>query len=184
MTKFNPKYREVLIEQTAQIERDTRAGILTRPERMAIIDKVSKEYTYQHAWANEIATENERRSAEAAGRKPRELPINPPESELLDKLADLILYEELTDATPYKIANTEYPIMSANMMEERSEKDVQLVGVDYETDRKATGKRRKRTRREDYLVDKNAKARNAERRRKYHEFTKVQPVTTYNIYDK
>lgn len=184
MTKFNPDYREALVKQIETIEKDTEAGVLSREERMQIIEVASKEYTYQHALANEIAAENDRRSAEASGRKPKEMPFNPPESELLDKLADLVLYEELTDATPYKIANTEYPIMSANMMEERSEKDVQLVGVDYETDRKATGKRRKRTMRENYLVDKNARARNAERRRKYHEFTKVQPVISYNINDK
>jgi len=42
-----------------------------------------------------------------------------PDAKQLERLADLILHEELTDTNPHKITNTEYPIMSESQYERR-----------------------------------------------------------------
>lgn len=79
----------------------------------------------------------------------------------LDRLASLILRDELTDDTPYKTRNTEYPIES-----ERQELDYykglttrtvpETVGVDGTDYRIPT--RRKRTKAENAYMDRKYKA--------------------------
>jgi hypothetical protein len=77
----------------ADIRRRTKAGELPREVRIAEIDKVTEEYYLK------------------TGKMP--------DNNQLERLADLILHEELTDTNPHKIATTEYPIMSESQYERR-----------------------------------------------------------------
>jgi hypothetical protein len=100
----------------------------------------------------------------------------------LDRLADYILYEELTDPHPDKMAREEYPIMSETQREERIKDEVGLkIAEEVGTDGKSyrVPKRRKRTDYENKFVNKAAKSRNKERRNKYRAFTEIQPVERY-----
>ncbi|MFZ7945680.1 hypothetical protein [Neobacillus sp. 19] len=120
-----------------------------------------------------------------------------PDSVALERLADLCLYEELTDTDRMKVRNNEYPIMSDEQLSRRQEGkhvrkndnpniEVPLaiagsVGADGRCH--AQPARRVRSDRESSIVDKEAKSRNKERKRKYVEFTRVQPVFTKSLTD-
>jgi hypothetical protein len=113
----------------------------------------------------------------------------------INVITDMILNEELTDPNPYKVTHNEYPILSETQLARRREGkhtrktdnpiiEVPLsiaenygtdgIGYDYPT-------RRKRSERENMFVDKEAKIRNKERRDRYADFTKVQPVIVRKI---
>lgn len=129
----------------------TKAGLLPREQRFAEIERVTNEYV------------------EATGERP--------DPAQLDRLSSLCLYEELTDATPWKTQNTEYPIHSARQQEEIEKNEINMAPPTK--DGKPT--RRTRSNYENHVVNK-AKARNEERRKRYREFTKVQPVKRWNMY--
>jgi hypothetical protein len=104
-----------------------------------------------------------------------------PDAKTLEKLTDAILCEELTDMHPDKITRTEYPFMSDWQLDARHENEyADTLGEAHGTDGRKHSKptRRVRTGREHFVVNKHTKSRNLERKRKYREFTKVQPVTT------
>ena len=104
-----------------------------------------------------------------------------PDAKTLEKLTDAILCEELTDMHPDKITRTEYPFMSDWQLDARHENEyADTLGEAHGTDGRKHSKptRRVRTGREHYAVNKRTKSHNLERKRKYREFTKVQPVTT------
>lgn len=119
-----------------------------------------------------------------------------PKADLV-KLADLLLFEELTDPDEHKVAHNEYPILSEIQLARRREgkhkrtESNPKVEVPYSVASNigADGRdhglptRRKRSDREDVFVNKEARSRNAERKRKYDEFTKVQPVIEKKISD-
>ena len=50
-----------------------------------------------------------------------------PDSNVLERLASLILFDELSDSHPDKVTREEYPILSDSQLDER-EKDERLVG--------------------------------------------------------
>lgn len=129
----------------------TKRGELPRQARFAAIEQLTEEY---------IAETGKR-----------------PEPEQLDRLASLCLYEELTDDTPWKTKNTEYPIHSTRQREEIEKHEVNTAPPEQ-------GGKHTRRKRSDYenTVANKAKSRNAERRKKYREFTKVQPVKRWNMY--
>jgi hypothetical protein len=142
----------------ADIKRKTKAGELTREARIAEIDSVTEEWFARTG--------------------------DMPDAKQLERLADLILHEELTDNDRMKVRNNEYPFFSESQLDERyrSEASFKLAeeqGVDG-TNHKPPVKRM-RSRREDYLIDKKAKTKNKERQRKYNEFTKTQPVVKSNL---
>jgi hypothetical protein len=124
----------------------TKAGKLPRADRFAAIERLTDEY---------IA---------ATGRRP--------DPAQLDRLATLCLYDEITDSTPYRIQNTEYPIMGERLFNERSAKNVPLKSTDYEQERKLTGSRRKRHKSENAYIDRTVKAKNKERRKRYNDFVR------------
>lgn len=100
----------------------------------------------------------------------------------LERLADYILREELTDTDRMKSRNNEYPFMSERQIDRRRAEEVPLkvaeeVGIDGRNYREPV--KRKRTFRENLLSDKYAKSRNKERRAKYRAFTEEQPITGY-----
>jgi hypothetical protein len=102
-----------------------------------------------------------------------------PDAIALERLANLCLYEELTDSHPDKVTRTEYPFFSEHQFEERykAEASFKLAeehGVDGRDHKPPL--RRVRTNKDNKFIDKNARIRNKDRQRAYHEFTKVQPV--------
>lgn len=109
-----------------------------------------------------------------------------PDGRALERLSDLCLYEELTDTDRMKVRNNEYPFLSETQMEERYKEEVsEKVAEEYGVDRRnyKPPVRRVRTKKDEKFIDKNAKIRNAERKRNYAEFTKVQPVIVSWIED-
>ncbi|WP_227255926.1 hypothetical protein [Bacillus thuringiensis] len=109
-----------------------------------------------------------------------------PDSDQLERLSDLLLYEELHDKDRMKVRNNEYPIMSERQLirrrnEEISEKMYEEYGVDKRNHKVPT--RRFRFKNEIRFVDTCARIRNNERRKKYREFTNIQPVIVYYIKD-
>ncbi|MDA1545843.1 hypothetical protein [Bacillus cereus group sp. TH253LC] len=106
-----------------------------------------------------------------------------PEPKQLERLADLLLYEELSNTHPDKMARKEYPIMSDHQLSRRHSGEVSMkVAEEYGVDRRnyKPPVRRKRTRKETWQIDREAKSRNEERRKVYREFTRVQAVKVYN----
>ncbi|TEA81194.1 hypothetical protein [Bacillus thuringiensis] len=101
----------------------------------------------------------------------------------LERLADLMLYEELHDTHPDKMTREEYPIMSEHQLSRRQSGEVSMkVAEEYGVDRRnyKPPVRRKRTRKETWQIDREAKSSNEERRKVYREFTRVQAVRVYN----
>ncbi|EOO19996.1 hypothetical protein [Bacillus cereus] len=106
-----------------------------------------------------------------------------PEPKQLERLADLLLYEELSDTHPDKMTLAEYPIMSDHQLSRRHSREVSMkVAEEYGSDKRCYKPpvRRKRTRKETWQIDREAKSRNEERRKAYREFTRVQAVKLYN----
>jgi hypothetical protein len=104
-----------------------------------------------------------------------------PDAKQLERLADAILYEELYSDDNYYVKHTEYPILNERKHESRTHKDVKPEGLETvdtggKNQRKPT--KRKRGKYENAFIDKHTRSKNRERRKKYHEFTKVQPVIT------
>jgi hypothetical protein len=115
-----------------------------------------------------------------------------PDSTILERLADAVLHEDLTDDNPWKAKQAEYPFFSDRQMERRTNNEKSLykesidevtVGIDKKDHRDST-KRRQREKYENAFMDRAVRSRNKEIARKYKEFTKVQPVKVYNLYDK
>lgn len=107
-----------------------------------------------------------------------------PEPKQLERLADLILYEELHDTHPDKMTREEYPIMSEHQLSRRHSGEVSMkVAEEYGVDRRnyKPPVRRKRTRKETWQIDRDAKSRNEERRKVYREFTRVQVIRNYAL---
>ncbi|PFP30242.1 hypothetical protein COJ96_05890 [Bacillus sp. AFS073361] len=107
-----------------------------------------------------------------------------PDAVTLERMSDLCLFEELSDTHPDKVTRTEYPFFSETQFEERRKAEVSFKlseehGVDGRNHKPPT--RRERTNREIKLMDKHARIRNKERKQRYHEFTKVQPVVVRKI---
>lgn len=163
----NAQFNEKINELWAQ----TKAGNLPRPLRFETIEALTEEYY-------------------AANGKM-------PDAGVLDRLATLCLYEEVTDPHPDKMARDEYPIMSDDQYARRTEGkhvkkgafpkgEVSLGAIsNYGTDNHDHKPpiRAKRTVAEYLHVDYANKSRNKERQRKYREFTKVQPVVRSVVND-
>ena len=60
-----------------------------------------------------------------------------PEPKQLERLADLLLYEELSNTHPDKMAREEYPIMSEHQLSRRHSGEVSMkVAEEYGSDRR------------------------------------------------
>jgi hypothetical protein len=102
-----------------------------------------------------------------------------PDNGDIERLTNVILNEELTDKNTYKVSHEEYPILSNYQFDTRHQEETSLKQAEeYDTGgvNRAKPVRRKRSKYENMTVDKYARARNKERRRRYREFTKEQPV--------
>lgn len=144
--------------EAARIISDTKSGLNGMDDRQVRI-KAIKDLTETYTAAN--------------GKRP--------DNDILERLTDCILHEELTDPDVYKIAHNEYPFMSEHQFDLRRGRElneglVENHGTDGKNHAKPT--RRKRTKKENLLSDKNARIRNKEIARKYREFTGEQPVVS------
>jgi hypothetical protein len=152
-------YKAQLHEAITELQTATKRGELPREVRLVRIEALTEEYFA----------------------KTEELP----DDKALGRLADLCLYEELTDPNPDKMTTEEYPFMSEHQFDRRDSRE-SSVG-DAINNSAADGRRhtiptrRARSDYENRFVDKKAKARNKERKKHYNEFTKVQPVITYKM---
>jgi hypothetical protein len=167
MAETNGTYKTQLHEVITEMQRATKQGALPRELRLVKIEKLTEEY---FAKTGEM-----------------------PDAIALERLSDLCLYEELTDSDRMKVRNNEYPFLSETQMARRQEGlharggtsgEVPLSAADsLGSDGRNYGipTRRERNSRENRFVDKEAKIRNKERKQKYMEFTKVQPVIIRKI---
>jgi hypothetical protein len=154
-------YKAILHEDITELQKATKRGELPREVRLVKIEQLTEGY---YAKTGEM-----------------------PDGVALERLADLCLYEELTDPNIHKVAHNEYPFLSEHQFDRRDNRE---SAVGDALDNSASDGRRhtKPTRRsrsdyENRLVDKKAKIRNKERKKVYNEFTKVHPVITYKIGD-
>lgn len=134
------------------------ADISDRTERMAAVQTLTDRYMTAHGKA--------------------------PDEAQLERLANYILREELTDTRPDKVTLEEYPIMSERQLERRRAQEVPLkVAEEYGADGRnyRVPKRRKRSTREMIFVDRHAKIRNKERAAAYRRDTAPGPVVPYNL---
>jgi len=118
----------------------TKAGKLPRAERFAAIERLTDEY---------IA---------ATGRRP--------DPAQLDRLATLCLYEEVSDSTPWKTRNTEYPVHSDRQREEIERHEVGMAPLEYvASDGRKHEKptRRKRSKAENAYMDRKYKSKKGDR---------------------
>ncbi|MDQ0270747.1 hypothetical protein [Cytobacillus purgationiresistens] len=149
----NEQFNDKINELWAQ----TKAGNLPRPSRFEAIEALTEEYFA------------------ARGKMP--------EAGALDRLATLCLYEELSDDTPWKSRSNEYPINSDRQQEEIEKNEVGMQALGYVNNdgkKPQSAGRRKRTDYENTKANRS-RSRNAERRRRYREFTKVQPVVISHL---
>jgi hypothetical protein len=151
-------YKTQLHEVITELQRATKQGALPRELRLVKIEELTEDYFT----------------------KTGEMP----DAVALERLADLCLYEELTDSNPDKVTKTEYPFFSEHQFEERykSETSFKLAeehGVDGRDHKPPL--RRVRTNKDNKFIDKNARIRNKERKHNYNEFTKIQPVYVWKI---
>jgi hypothetical protein len=146
-------YKEELHEAITQLQQATKRGEMPREVRLGRIEALAEEY---FAKAGEM-----------------------PDGVALERMADLILYEELSNTHPDKVTRTEYPFFSEHQFEERYKAEASFKwaeehGVDGRDHKPPV--RRIRTKKDNKFLDKNAKIRNKERKHRYTEFTKVQPI--------
>lgn len=109
-----------------------------------------------------------------------------PDAAELERLTDYILREELTDTNRMKSRDAEYPFLSEHQFERRRANEVPLkiaeeCGTDGRNYRLPT--RRKRSKQENLLFDKNAKIRNKARAARYKRDTADGPEISYNLRD-
>jgi transcriptional regulator with XRE-family HTH domain len=138
------------------LKRKTKAGELPREVRIAEIDRVTEEWFARTG--------------------------DMPDAKQLERLADLILYEELTDGSNEILSDTQMARRQEGKHARKTDnpkievpfKIAENVGVDKRNYNKPI--RRERSHRENEHVDKSAKIRNDERKKSYKEFTRVQPI--------
>ena len=160
----NAEFNEAIEDLFAQ----TKAGLLPRKERFKAIEALTDRY---------ISENGER-----------------PEAGQLDRLATLSIYEEIVDSRKNKMREEETPVMSDSQYRRRTDgaharggagSEVASAGAaGYSADGRYYGLPvRKTLLIKDAISMDTALSRNEERRRKYNEFTRVQPVHTWNMYE-
>ncbi|MEK4267930.1 hypothetical protein [Bacillus sp. FSL W8-0940] len=141
--------KTLLHEMITELQQRTKAGELDRIERIEEITALADAYF------------------DAVGEHP--------DSIALERMANLIIYEELSDTNKNKMKNDEYPIMSERMEKtRRSGETSEKMAEEYDEFGKNQGKpaRRRLSTYEGIQMDRCAKARNKERRKKYLDFVK------------
>jgi hypothetical protein len=152
----NPDYKAAFSAAVTDLIASNRANPIPRAERMRLIGALIDEY---------IASTGER-----------------PDAAELERLADAVLYEELTDTNRMKSRDEEYPILSEHQLARRqsgkykrwdTEGEVPLeVALHYATDghNYCFPNRRRRTIEEMIWMDWHSRSRNKDRRDHYNAF--------------
>jgi hypothetical protein len=102
-----------------------------------------------------------------------------PDASELERLADALLYEELTDMDAHKVTHNEYPILSESQFEYRRNREVSLKSAEeYGSDGRnyRVPKRRDRHITELIRIDISAKIRNKARANQYRLDSAAGPV--------
>jgi hypothetical protein len=154
----NPDYKAAFSAAVTDLIASNRANPIPRAERMRLIGALIDEY---------VASTGER-----------------PDGAELDRLANAVLHEELTDPSVWKAKHAEYPFFSEIQLERRTNRDdreeaASLEATDGKCYRKPT--RRKRSPKENAFMDRTVKSRNKQRREQYRKDTRPGEVITYNI---
>jgi hypothetical protein len=149
-------YKAKLHEDITELQTATKRGEMPREVRLGKIEELTEGYFAKTGeWPDAVA---------------------------LERLADLCLYEELTDSNEHKISQTEYPFLSERQFDRRDNREIKsasdMDGNAADGQKHGVPTRRKRTDYENRFVDKKARIRNKDRKHRYVEFTKVQPVFT------
>lgn len=155
----------------------TKAGKLPIEQRMIEVERAVSSYLIAH-------------SEHVAGKSG----FNPPDSNLLDRMNYWLLYEEYSDRKSYKSRHSEYPILSDTQIARRQSGkhgrggenigEARLEGAaNYGMDGRnyRVPKRRRRSQYEHDVRDRELYSRNAERKKRYEDFIKPQPVRLYNV---
>ncbi|NDI34582.1 hypothetical protein [Chengkuizengella sediminis] len=106
---------------------------------------------------------------------------------LLQQLADLILYEELTDVNPYKVQREDYPIMSSWQFHLRQQREYNITlaeEMDVNYTKCNPPVRRKRTAKEEWIREKNDQERLRKTNVLYYDFSNPSPIKQYLLKDK
>jgi len=180
-------YVQTFKREIEYVAKEVKAGRLPLPERMKHVEAAVSSYLYYHAEQSEA----KRLEALEKGREPRS---EFPNSSLLDHMNYWLLYEDYTDRAAHKTRHTEYPFLSETQLARRRNgkhgrggENIGEASFDGAATVASNGRdyrvptRRKRSDYEDNLRDKNAKIRNDERRKRYNDFTREQPVYVYKM---
>jgi hypothetical protein len=124
-------------------------------------------------------------TAEERNRRVEEVIALEPRADL-NRLADVLLHDKLFNPSLTKMQDEEYPILSERQFDRRDNMEFSTEGDRMNqnaSDRREHLKptRRNRSDYENNYVDQRTKTRNAERKKQYKEFTKVQPVEVRKV---
>lgn len=126
----NEDYVKKLRKDYEEIADKVNRGMLPLVARIPAIDKAVREYV-----------ESQDAHFESMREEGGHVPIQYRDSHMLDKFADLIMYEELTWSHPDKMSIVEYPVMSDWQAKDRREK-TSFPGEITHDDRQFNGRRK------------------------------------------
>jgi len=127
----NEDYVKKLRKDYEEIADKVERGMLPLVARIPAIEKAVSEYVLAQ-------DEDFERKREKGGH----VPIQYRDNYMLDKFAELVMYEELTWSHPDKMSIVEYPVMSERQEKERKGKQVLKSGLEF-GDLRYLGKRKK-----------------------------------------
>lgn len=203
LTNYNETYTQITAQLSAALRTKAPAAPFTyggheynvkdRTERIALVDRISADYIEKHGEYTQAAIDA---WAERGGKgeRPATVSVN---AALLERLADAVLNEELTDTDSHKMNRDEYPFLSEVQLARRRDGvhvrdgggtrgEMSLsaagnIGTDGRDYREPT--RRWRTPEENVWIDRNVKSRNTARATQYRKDSGPGRVTTYNLND-
>ncbi|CAM2952603.1 hypothetical protein PASE110613_09210 [Paenibacillus sediminis] len=187
-------YREITAELTHELEQTLRINfkssdapitfeyggrsynIRDRETRMLLVAAIQDAYYRAHGEFNQ-RTLDAWVERGCRGERPSPATVD---AALMDRLTDVVLYEEIADESADKITNAEYSFMSERQLDRRRDKETSDTaaesrgadGRDYRTPTK-----RRRTPYENWRVDADAKIRNKARAAQYKRDTSPGKVT-------
>ncbi|WP_128896315.1 hypothetical protein [Longirhabdus pacifica] len=103
----------------------------------------------------------------------------------VEKLSDLILYEELTDHHPYKSFYAEYPVLSKWQISSRKDREYNIVlayNIDMNKQKCCDPVRRKRTAKEEWVREVNDQKKLREQNAYYKQQSQDSEVESFIIY--
>lgn len=118
-------YNEKLRKDYEDIKRRVETGMLPLVDRIPAIDKAVSGYVL----AQDAEFERKRRKAIEEGRSPNSVPIQYRDHRMLQRFADLLMYEYLTWNHHDKMNIVENPILSDSQMRYRHRKETTLADV-------------------------------------------------------